>query len=196
MKETQIDKDFAVTIEHLEKRAGRKDVQFYHKRFIDYLKNNILLYSKNILDIGERNPLTIRIENKFNVKIDSTNGDLDTEFFTIPKDKYDIIICSHVIEHIFNPLWLLERIKSVMKDHSVIILGTPIKPCWITTSTGHFHEFDIYRFKKLMKRAGLKIFNFKHYYIYNRINWRMFTGIRPFLSSFKKRHGICILKKI
>lgn len=149
----------------------------------------------DVLDIGERNPLTIKIESEFNVKVDSTSGDLD-ELFTIPKKKYDIIICSQVLEHIFNPLWMLERIKSIMKDHSWIILATPIKPNWITTSLCHFHEFDMYRFKKLIQRSGLKILDFKHYHMYRRFTWRLFTGIRPFLYIFQKRNATCILKII
>ena len=80
-----------------------------------------------------------------------------------------------------------------MNIYSILIIGTPIKPGFITTRSGHFHEIDEYRFKKLIARAGLEIINWEKFY--NNINWRSFTGIRPFLSMFYKRHSIVTCMK-
>ena len=150
-----MDKDFTSTDNELYMAVGTKISIYYKQQFIDFLRDNLPLYG-NILDIGDRNPLTERLEKEFNVNIDSTSGDLD-ELLVCKAKQYDIVICSQVIEHVFNPLFLLLNIKSVMKDRAALILATPMKPYWITQSTRHFHEMDKYRLYKLIKRAGFTI---------------------------------------
>jgi len=187
------DKDFAATLEFMENIKDEPMQIFYHQQLIDYIKNIDL--SGKIVDIGERNPLTERIEKHFNIKIDNTHGDLD-ETFICDKSKYDVVIFSQVIEHLFNPLFCLENIKKVMHKSSILIIGTPIKPGFISTNFRHFHEMDEYRFKKLIQRADLEIINWQKNYAYNNINWKSFTGMRPFLKMFYKRTSYvkCIKK--
>jgi len=55
--------------------------------------------------------------------------------------------------------------------------------------------FDMYRFRKLVERAGFEIVSFDHYHRYNHVNLKSFTGIRPFLYMFYKQHGIFKIKK-
>ncbi|AXY77110.1 class I SAM-dependent methyltransferase [Paraflavitalea soli] len=43
----------------------------------------------------------------------------------IKMNKYDVIICSHVIEHIQYPERLLEDIRSIMKPESIFIVALP-----------------------------------------------------------------------
>lgn len=187
-----LDSDFAVTQEFLESVKNKAIKKFYHNQLLEYIKD--LDLSGNILDIGERNPLTTRIEATYNISVDSTQGDLDTEFIC-PNKKYDVVIFNHVIEHLFNPLFCLENIKKVMKPKGILIIGTPIKPGFITTSKGHFHEMDDYRFRKLVKRAGLQILCWKKSHVYNNIQWTRFTGIRPLLRMFYKCHSWVTLSK-
>ena len=143
----------------------------------------------NVLDIGERNMLTEKLENYFNVKIHNTTGDLDVEF-NCPDLKYDFVIYSNVIEHQFNPLFTLQNIRNVMKDDGVLLIDTPLKPHWITWPISHFHEFDQYRFNMLMKRA-----NFIQYY--SKYYWKRVSiiGLRPLLGSFHTRQIIAAFKK-
>lgn len=46
---------------------------------------------------------------------------------TLPFDDniFDIVICSEVIEHLFNPMYLLEEIRRVLKPDGYIVLSTP-----------------------------------------------------------------------
>ena len=206
-----MDKNFARDIEYHKSVADTKMMQFYHNRLIEYLEELLeSMFSGHlpyILDIGECNPLTKKLENHFNTLIGSTISDLDESLDCLDKmgspiidnnpslrfhkhTIYDIVIFNHVIEHLFNPLFCLENIKDVMHSESILIIGTPIKPNFITTSTGHFHEMDEYRFKKLIARAGLKIIDWKKFHIYNHISWRNFIGLRPFLMMFYKCHSI------
>jgi 2-polyprenyl-3-methyl-5-hydroxy-6-metoxy-1,4-benzoquinol methylase len=41
------------------------------------------------------------------------------------KDKFDVVVCYHVIEHIKNPLTFLLNLKKILKKNGYLILGTP-----------------------------------------------------------------------
>jgi SAM-dependent methyltransferase len=142
----------------------------------------------DVLDIGDRNYFTYILEEKYNVKIDSTQGDLDEEF-TCPKEKYDFIHYNNVIEHQFNPLFTLLEIKKHLKPLGLVIFGTPLKPKFITDATCHFNEFNLYQYEKIIARAGLKEVKRMHYYYQVNIK-----GIRLLIGSFYKRQVLSILK--
>lgn len=173
-----MDKDFAISV---------KETNLFHSthikaitnrlKTIEFINRNGGIYG-DVLDIGENNLLTIALQHEYNIHIDNTEGDLDIEL-KCHKKQYDFIIYSHVIEHQFNPLFTLLEIKKVMKAEAKLLIATPIHPNWITPSDCHFHEMDLYRFTKLVNRAGFKIIDSIHY-------WRdvQFTGIRPLLGSF------------
>lgn len=142
----------------------------------------------NVLDIGNRNYLTELLEKRYNVEIQSTSGDLDKRLYC-PEMEYDFIHYNNVIEHQFNPLLTLLEIREGLTDGGIIILGTPLKPKWITTALCHFHEFDEVAYKLLMDRAGLIEVKRVHF-------WREWSikGVRPFLGSFYYRQLLVIFK--
>lgn len=143
----------------------------------------------NVLDIGSRNLFTEILCQRYNIEINSTFGDLDIEF-NCPMKKYDFVHYNNVIEHQFNPLFTLLKIKEVLKNDGYLILGCPLKPKWITTATCHFHEFDEKAYKEIINRAEFKEINrVKFCYQISLI------GIRPFLSSFQTRQMVSVLKK-
>jgi SAM-dependent methyltransferase len=167
--------------------------RLHRNRSSEYLIKNIPNASGlNILDIGQRSPLTDVIENALNVKVDNTTGDLDFEF-TAPKSTYDVIIYSHTIEHQFNPLYTLVELYKLLKDSGTLFIMLPErgKLLW---DKGHYHEIDAYRFKELVERAGFKIIRKD-----NQRPWRnpffYLTGLRPFLRLFLERNANYILKK-
>jgi len=41
------------------------------------------------------------------------------------KEKFDLIVCYHVIEHIKNPITFLINLKKILKKNGYLILGTP-----------------------------------------------------------------------
>jgi 2-polyprenyl-3-methyl-5-hydroxy-6-metoxy-1,4-benzoquinol methylase len=41
------------------------------------------------------------------------------------KDKFDIVVCYHVIEHIKNPVIFLNNLKKILKKNGYLIIGTP-----------------------------------------------------------------------
>jgi len=172
---------------HTQETCG--NVRVIHNRTINVLRQYVRPYAK-ILDVGQRNLLTYRIEREFPVYVHSTTGDLDVDMIC-PSTNYDIIIHSHTIEHLFNPLHNLMQVRNVLASDGKLILGCPLKPHWIGWSSGHFHEFDAYRYGKLIKRAGFKeMLRCRYHRVFR---WK---GIRPLLSSLHQRYVISVLEKI
>ena len=172
--------DFCTDPEVLWSEDWLKNQEPHYRKIVPFFKDKI---KGKILDIGEKNPLTVRLEKEYGVKIDNTREDLDCTL-SLHGGIYDTIICSHIIEHLFNPLLFLWHIKSIMRDKLYII--APIKPYWITPAKCHFHEMDEYRFKKLIERAGLKIMAWETYSV--PIKWAF--SVRNWLRRLYNEYSI------
>lgn len=127
------------------------------------------------LDVGERSHLTNAIEQKFDIKIENTRGNLDYSLH-IRYQYYDFILYSFTIEHQFNPLFTLLRLKDRLSIDGKILVIYPSNNCKLIWSKYHYHEIDHYRFQKLVEAAGLKIERFDKRKPCCKIN-----GIRPIL---------------
>lgn len=139
----------------------RENARPHHDIICDYLQGKV---TGKVLDIAERNPLTVRLEGRNGVNIDSTAGDLDICF--VPgntRTMYDTIIMSHVIEHLFNPLACLMSAKDYLKAEGKMYIIAPVKPYWITPAKCHFHEMDMQRMQQLITRAGLFVSDWYEY---------------------------------
>lgn len=165
----------------------------HRKLSVEYILKNIKNNSQlEILDIGQRSPLTDAIEKSLNLKLDNTSSDLDFAV-TAPKKAYDVVIYSHTIEHQFNPLFTLVEIHKLLKNDGTLFIMLPErgKLLW---DKGHYHEIDAYRFKELVERAGFKIVKKDA-----QRSWRnpffYLTGFRPFLRLFMEKNANYVLKK-
>lgn len=150
----------------------------YNKRRNDQVLKYLepmLSYNSYVLDVGKFNSLTESIWYRFTCAIDNTRGDLDKVFY-IPCQQYDLILYSFVIEHQFNPLSTLLRLKKYLKPDGKILVIYPSNNCKLIWSKYHYHEIDHYRFQKLVEAAGLKIERFDKRKPCCKIN-----GIRPIL---------------
>lgn len=61
-------------------------------------------------------------------KIDLNEEDLS---YIYKNQKFDIIFCGEVIEHLFSPDHLIDEIKKLMHDESILILSTPNLSCYL-----------------------------------------------------------------
>jgi len=113
------------------------------KIFVEEYLNYKQLINKpiNILDIGcGRVCLLFKYKKKedkyygcdffkeIDVKIDNyTPIDLNEEKLSdkYKDEKFDVIFCGEVLEHLFSPDSLLDEIKELMHDNSILILSTP-----------------------------------------------------------------------
>jgi len=184
-----MDKDFSMTTEALYLNEMTSQ-----KAFVNRIETMKLIDKHgglhgNVLDIGEENYFSYILKEKYPAKIYNTWRDLDTDF-NVPLLLYDFVHYNNVIEHQFNPLYTLLCIRKVLKDSGMLILGTPVKPNWITYAKCHFHEMDQYRFDKLILRAGFRVIDCVKF-------WRdvRFTGIRGILGSFYLKQSVYLLRK-
>ncbi|KGG14177.1 MULTISPECIES: class I SAM-dependent methyltransferase [Prochlorococcus] len=76
--------------------------------------------------------------------------------------KYDIIILNHVIEHILNPLEVLNKISRLLEEKGILYLGVPnIQRYDIgQIQNAHYWYFSPLNFAKLITTAQYKIIDF------------------------------------
>jgi SAM-dependent methyltransferase len=170
---------------------GQRQAAFHHRIITDYFRG---LLAGKVLDIGERNPLTERLEESNGVKIHNTEGDLNSDWnWDVIRfyEFYDIVIMSHVIEHLYNPLLVLRTIKSELKNNGYLYIIAPIKPYWITPARCHFHEMDRRNFTRLITEAGFSVVDWSEYSVPIAFRW----SIRNWLRRLYKEYSIVKLEK-
>ena len=172
--------------------AQLKDAYKYKSMRVrtDEIISSVIKHYKggNVLDVGEPNLLSSKLEEKLDVKIDHTEGDLDLYFYT-PKLYYDLIIFSHVIEHLMNPLLCLMSLKEHLTDNGKIIIAYPIK---FKKGSHHFHEIPLEDMKNLISKSGLKILEIEEHKVKNNFNLGIRPIIKRIISYFFDRNYIIV----
>ena len=161
------------------------DAERRHREVIDIFAS--LLFKHPVLDIGKRNLLTEKIEKEFYVKVDNTEGDLDYEIIA-PKKKYKVIICSHVIEHLMNPLLFLENAKKLLADNGRMIIAYPIR---FIKYEKHFHEIPEKDMRIMLDKAGFEVVRWETY----KTDHSFPLGIRPILRILFDKNFVLVVKK-
>jgi len=99
---------------------------------------------------------------------------------TIPnsmRNKYDCIICIHVLEHISNPVIFLERIKDLLKPGGTVVFEVPNINCFLSEISKDYKRF-MYLYEHcsyystdtlqlVFEKAGFKTTNIHTYEIYS-----------------------------
>jgi 2-polyprenyl-3-methyl-5-hydroxy-6-metoxy-1,4-benzoquinol methylase len=86
----------------------------------------------------------------------------------VTKNKYDIILCAEIIEHLFKPEKLLKYLKRFLAEDGSLIITTPNFLVWSdrikmllgyyeVLDKGHIRLFSYKNFKKLLNDCGYKI---------------------------------------
>lgn len=99
------------------------DNEYNQKRYA-YSLGFVNELSGKVLDCGEPNLLKSMFEDRFSIEIEST-GSIDLDCCSI-EGVYDYILAFEIIEHLMNPLFFLQQIKSVLKKQGSLYLSTPI----------------------------------------------------------------------
>jgi SAM-dependent methyltransferase len=87
------------------------------------------------------------------------SADLDAGSIDL-KSKFQLIICSDVIEHMNNPLCLLETIKLHAMPETLIVISTPERSQnddGPSINPAHAQEWEYHEFGVFLQRAGFKI---------------------------------------
>ncbi len=125
------------------------------RRRIKFLKNWIGDFPKGtkILDIGEPNSFTKTLVKEFGVEIANTEGDFNFPDWT-PKDKFQIVFCFEVVEHLMNPLLFLKTLRERMHEGGVLYLTCPKPSFRFLQMDFHFNEMDERRLRALFTLSG------------------------------------------
>lgn len=121
-----------------------------HKLFIDaYLEHRKSVVGRpvDVLDVGcgefavlsedivdGDNYFGIDMKQDISVPLDHyASIDLDQEQLAsaFPDQKFDVIFCGEVIEHVFGPDRLLRQLATVMREDSLLVLSTPNLAYWV-----------------------------------------------------------------
>jgi len=153
------------------------------------LRNRLSSYA--VLDVGERNPRTEFLEDRFKCKIDSTDWDLDYYPSLIPTEKYDSIIFTCVIEHLYNPLMCLNSLYVRLESYGKMLI---VLPQFSKLTSSHFHQIPDSRMRGLLKKADFKVI--EYYQFNNPFKFRQhLKGIRPLLRYFNRKIGVYVVQK-
>ena len=142
------------------------------------------------LDIGQSNKLGRSLGIKHNT--------LDTDFnrsIDAPSGNYDLITCFEVLEHVMNPLFMMDRIYGLLKPGGVCYLTTPIRKRTdvFYGCRGHFTEYKPREMRLLFKYVGFKEMKYRKFLYWD---WDfMFWGVRPFFRVLTQRHQLWELRK-
>ena len=168
---------------------------FPSKRYritIDFVKKHIS-ENENILDLGVINPFSkILVDNGY--KVNNTCGeDLDIDRSIITKSSARVVTAFQIFEHLTNPFQVLKEIKS-----DKLVCSIPLR-LWFSSAyrnrnderDNHFHEFEDWQFRLLLKKTGWNIIDEKKF-----TNPVKKFGFRPILRLFTNRHLIVYAEKI
>ncbi len=146
--------------------------------------------SNSVLDVGERNPRTEFLEDRFKCKIDSTNWDLDYYRPLLSSKKYKSIIFACVIEHLYNPLTCLNSLYPCLRKDGKMLI---VVPQFKKLTSSHFHQIPDSRMRGLLDKANFKVL--EYYQFNNPFKFHQhLKGVRPLLRYFNRKVGVYVVQ--
>ncbi len=150
----------------------------------------VLFWFKNLgievygLEPDKRNAELINKKMGKNICKIGTAEDFETE------DKFDVIWSSHVFEHVLKPKLVLKKLKSYLKDDSILFLEVPnyenskilFESINNNPSTFHFSKFSL---TKIAEDAGYKIISCDYFRAAKFFEGVINKIIRKYLSFLK-----------
>lgn len=119
--------------------------------------------SQNGIDIARKNSENLGLRK--NLKFDIMNFP-----YQAPSEKYDIVICSEVLEHLVDDKNAVKKIFALLKPNGVVIASSPSvnsilyrfgKLKKFDKEVGHLRRYDEKGFKSLFTSSGLRIMEVK-----------------------------------
>lgn len=174
----------------IQAEVGVDDAEYAHasrRRFAATLGCIATMHAP-VLDIGPPNALARVMATRFGVDIENTGRhDLDREpLHAFRSGPYATITAFEILEHVLNPLWVLDGCRQVLHPDGVLYLSVPRRSAWewlFGKCDEHFHEFARDELAWLVDKAG-----------FDAVRWvelrttELGIGIRPLLRRI--RHNV------
>jgi ubiquinone/menaquinone biosynthesis C-methylase UbiE len=207
MTKTVVEKHFDKVAENYD--SGKRKYSYYYES-LKKLLGGLIPKNKKVFEIGcgtgdllaslkPKHGYGMDISNQM-IKIsktkyqDSKNLHYSTGW---PKENFDYIFMSDVIEHLENPKDVFNRISKLM-DKNTVFINTMANPIWepflmvaeklgFKMPEGPHNRITNKEFKILIEKAGLKIT--KH-------DYRLLISVKiPILTNFANKHLEILLKR-
>jgi len=165
------------------------------KRFNETIRflQEVIPAGSKVLDIGTPNDLGDLME-KAGYSVDNAHGeDFDFHPEIVAKDGYDVATAFEILEHLINPMGVLQALKTPR-----LIASIPLR-LWFKSAyrnpnerwDQHYHEFEDWQFDWLLEKSGWKI---KRSHKWTSPVKKI--GIRPILRSFTPRYYIVEAERV
>ena len=147
----------------------RKTVSILSNRlFLEAMKEVVKYVEGELLDVGcGQSPFYLLFSHRTSgyVKTDMLTSpgkpDIFSDIIALPfKDEsFDTILCTHVLEHVYDPFCAFNEMKRALRRGGVIIIGTPLI-YWI-----HEAPVDYLRYTKYFYQRIAKMYDFEITYL-------------------------------
>lgn len=141
------------------------------------------------LDIGKPNFISREMGITHN-----TTGDLN-RIVRAPETDYDVITCFEVLNHVMNPLFLIQECHRLLKPGGKLYLSTPL--LWIFPwfhGRGNFSEYKKNRIQILVEYAGFRVLRYEWHNPWPFVF--VFYGFRPPFRYLLNRFQLWELEKL
>lgn len=172
-----------VAVRHVDYKSTERD---YH-RAVSRIATRITPPGGSIVDVGCGSGQTLKLIAEAAPSLFQLDGiDADAECIAASREllggratlsvgdaaslqmgHYSTVICSHVLEHVENPLLLLSVLSDLAMEDGRLILAVPnvITPRFLlnsllrrdVTNPGHLYAWDVSHFSRLLDRSGLRV---------------------------------------
>lgn len=189
------------------------------------------LEKKKVLDIGcGYGEILYVLKKKYKCEVEGIEAsgeaaDLGSKIFSIPihptlleefvpKKKFDIVWCSHVLEHTSNPSEFLKKITSLLKDQGYLYIEVPniLEPSGgfsldMFLYKEHLQTFSVYDLYLILERNGFAVAGYSDLYFLK--FWCILSskpGLKPpkitsaqvlgFLQKYKDEYNLLSFAKV
>ncbi len=73
----------------------------------------------------------------------------------ITPEGFDVILCSHVLEHVPSDIALVAEFQRVLRPGGSLLINVPVNEIW--SDPRHLRSYDSERLEKLLSAAGLEV---------------------------------------
>lgn len=143
----------------------------------DWLHQKIDAVSKRCVGVDYLEDDVIKIREKYGYEIYFGNvTDLKSIENEVTNNKYEVIVCGELIEHVDNPGLMLDVIKTLMNKNSILIITTPnpwaslrikfikkgvLEEKWLNKE--HVGWYSYQTLKQLLERKGYSEVQYDYY---------------------------------